>query len=539
MTVSPVRKEELTLKWRLFGAAACVLLFCSLPRSAFATALTSYTDIAGNFAQTDIVNLSNMGYIHGFGDGAFRPADAVTRGQFLAYFMNVVEPTTNVQPTPNQRQYYRDILPGNWAYAYIGAAQQAGWIVPYWIGVAQGQNFNENYQASRGDAASFYVAALEHSPRKFTLPAGVSPLAYANSIGLFAGLPATENPVYLNRADAAVVLTNVQTLLSGSSGAAAGPTEPIILGWNYGSAIPNYLAEDTQAPPLNTFVYDGMHLSAAGSFTNTLGSSYADTLHAQGKIVWALFGNANNQTVTDAVLATPAARLALSQQIAQICLNDHVDGANIDFENMPSQDRQPFSLFIETLASVLHQVHLSVSVDVAPPSAGSWSAAYDYSQLASFANDIVVMTYDQHWGGDPTPGPVTSLPWVQQNVTQLLASIPKSQFVLGIPLYTRSWNVAAPTTGAYDIPLQDMTGIIAKGLLSTQTDSAANQVIDTYKGNGGTTYEFWQDGPSSLQAIGNIAVTDGLAGVAYWRLGFENPAAWSAIIPYPSPTPSK
>lgn len=183
------------------------LVMGSLAPAAFASTTTNYTDISGNFAQQDIISLSQQGFIHGYSNGTYRPNDLVTRGQFLAYFMNVVKSVTKVSPGAHQ-QYFRDIPPRNWDYNYVGAAEAAGWIVPSWIGVKVGGTFNENYQASWGDAASFYVASMERAG-KLTSTNGMAPLAYAKSIGLFAGIPSSQNQIYLNRASAAVVLTNI------------------------------------------------------------------------------------------------------------------------------------------------------------------------------------------------------------------------------------------------------------------------------------------------------------------------------------------
>lgn len=492
--------------------------------------LALYTDIAGNYAAADIVTLTDEGYIHGFADQTFRPNSPVTRGQFLAYLMTLIEPTTGVVPQSKGQQHYADVPPGNWDFASVAAAYAAGWIQAAWVGATPGQDFHENYQASRGDAASFLVAALEHQKSPLVLPQGMSPLTYGEESGWFAGIPSAASTTYLTRADAAVVLTNIQQFLTNQAHPLMPKATPVLLGWNYGAGVSAYLQQDSENSPINTFVYDGFHLNAAGTFVNSLSASYAQDLQAQGKQAWGLFGNANNPGWTHTALLTPASRLQLAETVAAICESDSLNGANVDFENVDASDRDGLSLFVSTLASVMHQIGKEVSVDVAPPSAGSWSAAYDYGALAAAADQLIVMTYDEHWSGDPIPGPVTSVPWVQGNLSVLLQTVPANKLVLGVPLYTRAWPVSDPSAGSYGIPLVDMTALLAKAV-SSSPNARSGQSLVVYKGPASARYEFWRDGPTVLQSIGELAESDHLDGLAFWRLGFESPAQWHQILP--------
>lgn len=204
------------MKRKLSSIAAAALVLGTLAPAAFADSSTStYSDISGNFAAQQITQLTTSGYIHGFSDGTFRPNDSMSRGQFLAYFMNAVESITGVKPSA-AAQYYSDIAPGNWGFNYVGAAQEAHWINPYWINVKVGYDFNENFHASYGDAASFFVAAMEAAGKLSSSDLnGMAPLAYAKSIGLFQGIPSTENQTYLDRASGAVVLSNILAWANG------------------------------------------------------------------------------------------------------------------------------------------------------------------------------------------------------------------------------------------------------------------------------------------------------------------------------------
>lgn len=189
----------------------------TLAPSAFAAQTSSYTDVTATTpGYSAIMDLSSKGIMHGYSDGTFRPTDSISRGQFLAYYMLAVEGVTGVKPGANA-QYYKDIAPGNWDFNYIGAAYENNWINPYWVGIFTGGNFNENYQASYGDIASFFVKSMEVAG-KVTLPKGVTPLNYAYSIGLFQGTPYTPTTTqkWVTRGDAAIILENILSFDNGT-----------------------------------------------------------------------------------------------------------------------------------------------------------------------------------------------------------------------------------------------------------------------------------------------------------------------------------
>ncbi|PWI57309.1 glycosyl hydrolase family 18 protein [Sulfoacidibacillus thermotolerans] len=525
----------------VFAAAA---ITGSVFTIAFA-AVYPYSDIANSFARQAIVQLTETGVLHGYANGTFMPNAWVTRGQFLAYLMNALTPYTDVQPA-SKGIFFSDVPAGNWAYEVVGSAELAGWLNPYWIDLRTG--FHENYAASRGDAASFFVAALEHSRLHYTLPAGVSPLAAVTKLGVFSGLPASADPVYLTRADAAVVLENMLAIcqqaalheplgivqavpVAPTAGAVVAGGSPIVLGFNYGESLANDLAEDEQDTAVNTVVYDGFHLDSTLQFTGTLPASFADTLHSYGKKVWGLFGSEQPDLLT-AALSSQTQRTALVQSIATTCETAHLDGANIDFENVPGNLRSDLTAFMQQLTSTLHAQGLVTSIDVAVPSAGSWSEAYDYGQLGNTVDDLFLMAYDEHWSGDTTPGPVATQQWVQDNLqTVLQDGVPASRVILGLPLYTRAWQTNDPTQ-MHSVPLSTMDAMLADGQATQFSfDAAANQWVDRYRDANGVQWEFWQDGVNHLQAMGALAVQDHLAGVGYWQLGDENVTQWPALLP--------
>jgi len=64
----------------------------------------------------------------------------------------------------------------------------------------------------------------------------------------------------------------------------------------------------------------------------------------------------------------------------------------------------------------------------------NWSSAFDYAAIGKYADWVQIMTYDEHWSGG-TPGPIASLPWVENVIKYAITVIPKEKILLGVAAY--------------------------------------------------------------------------------------------------------
>ena len=56
------------------------------------------------------------------------------------------------------------------------------------------------------------------------------------------------------------------------------------------------------------------------------------------------------------------------------------------------------------------------------------------------------MGYDEHYAGSPEAGSVASLSWVTQGVSDTLKEVPADQVILGMPFYTRVWEIPSESS---------------------------------------------------------------------------------------------
>jgi len=111
-----------------------------------------FTDVPASFwAYTDIANLSGLGYVSGYPDGAFMPNNPITRAEFCAVMDKVLNLTTFTQQTPT----FSDVNTSDWYYQAVETAVYAG--------IANGygdSTFQPNAPISRQQAAAILVNAL-------------------------------------------------------------------------------------------------------------------------------------------------------------------------------------------------------------------------------------------------------------------------------------------------------------------------------------------------------------------------------------------
>ncbi|WP_239616433.1 S-layer homology domain-containing protein [Cohnella mopanensis] len=78
----------------------------------------SFTDIAGHWANTAIVEVSAAGILTGFKDGTFRPSQALSRAEAVVLINRLI----GLEQTAGGEPLYKDVPATHWAYGAIQAA---------------------------------------------------------------------------------------------------------------------------------------------------------------------------------------------------------------------------------------------------------------------------------------------------------------------------------------------------------------------------------------------------------------------------------
>jgi len=231
------------------------------------------------------------------------------------------------------------------------------------------------------------------------------------------------------------------------------------------------------------------------------------------------------------VLANSTARNNLVQSLVKMTIKDGWDGIAVDIEKTPPSDRKNFSTFITELHKGLKAkdkvLNVSIPAKFVDYPSDLWSGAYDYAAIGKGADQVVLMTYDEH-GTGTTHGPIASHDWVNRVMTYAVGQIPKEKIVMGMPVYSFDWGTDKPTKPDYLTYKQSLER--AKKFGVEVFYDGAEQVPHYHYTASGVRHEVYFENSKSLGKKLEYAKGHEIHGVAIWRLGMEDQSMWDNVL---------
>ena len=157
-----------------------------------------------------------------------------------------------------------------------------------------------------------------------------------------------------------------------------------------------------------------------------------------------------------------------------------------------------------------------------------FTSHYDRAEQGRVVDYVIIMGYDEHYVGSEEAGSVASLPWVEQGIIDTLEEVPASRVINAIPFYTRLWKTQGGSLSSEAIGMDQAQEVISKYGVETYWDKNAGQNYGSYETEEGY-FQIWIEDAQSVAAKVKLVPKYGLAGVAQWKLGFENSSVWSVI----------
>lgn len=223
---------------------------------------------------------------------------------------------------------------------------------------------------------------------------------------------------------------------------------------------------------------------------------------------------------------------AFITQLVNLLQYYHLQGINIDFEELNESTNEPLTNFQKNLYEELHARDMMVTMDVSVK-----NEDYDYKQLANYNDYIILMAYDQYSNTETGHGPISAQKWIEEAVDWTAKRIESSKIILGIAGYGYDWTL--DDEGKSVVREMTYTEAINKAKIA---DAIIDYDNDSYNLHYSYIEEFTDPATGAITKIPHdVWFTDAAtsfnilrfsdeyatAGTALWHLGGEDPRLWS------------
>lgn len=276
-------------------------------------------------------------------------------------------------------------------------------------------------------------------------------------------------------------------------------------------------------------------LDAEATLINRGGDDHASVVnlaHNNNASVLLLVNNAKptqGTTPIHTLLTNPALRTKAITNLETYIKKYNLDGINIDFEMVDAQDKDNLSAFMKELSERLKPQGYIISIDVFPKQdeSNDVAIAYDYAQLAKYADKIMIMTYDNH-GTWSDAGPIADIRWVENNLTYALKFIPKNKLYLGLAAYGYDWS----SKGVESLEYNALMALSKRYNSQILWDEVSKSPHFSYTNADGVSHQVWYENKESLKYKLDLITKYDIAGAALWKLGEEDPGSWPVLKKY-------
>jgi spore germination protein YaaH len=418
-------------------------------------------------------------------DAAFRPNDAITRGEMSEMLVRALGLKGAAQIEETQSLPFTDVT------------SRKGYIaVAYQIGMTNGMTastFAPDNRSTRAQAAAMLVRIYEKLNQKTDFVNGFYAISSYNQIGF------TDNMNAVSAGWSRMKWDGASTLLSTTS--ADGNEYCIPTGYN---SVTDYL--EGNGTPLNLSVFMGESDGVRDLLSSETGRTQAV-----------------EQIVNE-----------LSVSYKTIGKNPY-SGVTIDFEGLRSAQKADFNAFLTELSSKVHSLNKTLFVCVSPAlTTGSYYDGYDYRTIGSLADRVILMAYDYDardmssfvgttYYKTAAPAPIDQIYASLLAITDSVTGVAdKSKILLGICSKPVAWQIDASGALVSGTPVNPSWDTVV--LRANQSDtvtgwsSAYQMPYFTYTANG-NNYFLWYENEQSAASKMDAAKLLGITGASVWRLG--------------------
>ena len=252
---------------------------------------------------------------------------------------------------------------------------------------------------------------------------------------------------------------------------------------------------------------------------------FAQSHGVKVKLCATLFGQESLSTL----LSNYFYRQNAINNLLDLVVSAGADGIDIDFELLPTDQRENLVLFMQELSFAFHTEMENPIITMATP-AIDWSNAWDYESLAEITDGLFIMGYNYFYSGSSNAGPVAPLGGyfydIEYTVNDYLdkTNNQADKLILGLPYYGYDWpvlnNLINSETIGYGAARTFAASKNLSELYGDYGDAQSNSVWLSYYEN--QWQQCWYDDNLSLSAKYEFAKEKDLQGVGIWALGYDD-----------------
>ncbi|MDR1766719.1 MAG: glycoside hydrolase [Lachnospiraceae bacterium] len=264
-----------------------------------------------------------------------------------------------------------------------------------------------------------------------------------------------------------------------------------------------------------------------GGFETLADKEYVEKAHAMGLKVWAVADNFNrgDNVQSHVLFAHTGARQKLIVGIMDTVETYGIDGVNMDIEGIREEAGVHYVQFLRELSVACRLAGVALSIDNYTPSPSS--EFYNRKEQGTVADYLIIMGYDEHYAGGE-PGSVASLGFVRDGIEGTLAVVPKEKIINAVPLYSRVWIESGQRTTSQALGMAATANWVAENGVDLYWQEELGQYYGELRTDTGRKY-VWVEDDRSLERKVELVREYDLAGVACWKLGFEDENTWGIL----------
>ena len=252
-----------------------------------------------------------------------------------------------------------------------------------------------------------------------------------------------------------------------------------------------------------------------GNFVSIRSKDYVEQAHSRGLEVWALLDNFTYDVNTKEILSYTSKRANLISGLVNEALALGVDGINVDLEQVSTEAGEDYVEFLRELGPKNYNAH------------------YNWKEQGIVADYVIIMGYDEHYGGSQEPGSVASIGFVEEGISTMVQSVPAEKVINAVPFYTRIWETKGGQVQSQAVGISAVQKFVSdKGAETIWDEEACQNYAEVQDGD--SFYQVWMEDAQSLEVKINIMKNYNLGGVAAWKLGYEkgHPEVWDVLTSF-------